>query len=83
MMIRIRAGVARFRCLVLCALVVAPAVTALPTGVNPETLQQLMLPLQTALKGVEVPWACDSPSLTECCEHMLNVMYIVRCESTS
>lgn len=50
-MIRMKAREASLRGFILCALVVAPAVIALPSGVDPETLQQLMLPLQTALNG--------------------------------
>lgn len=56
MMIRTKAEEARLMGLVLCALVVAPGVTALPSGVNPETLLQLMLPIQTALKGERLIW---------------------------
>lgn len=56
MMIRMKAREAKFRGLLLCALVVAPAVVALPSGGDPETLQQLMLPLQTALKGERLLW---------------------------
>ena len=54
-MFRTGAREASIRCLVLCAILVAPAVTALPSGVNPETLQQLLLPLQTALNGETMP----------------------------
>jgi hypothetical protein len=47
---------ATFRAFVLCLLVLAPAVRALPSGVDPETLQKLLLPLPTALEGEKVLW---------------------------
>ena len=59
-MIRMKCIERNLRRILLFALVITRGVGALPTGLNPEILQQLKLPLETALEGEIHMVRCDA-----------------------